>query len=296
MEMTSTHRNRILKSAAFVALAACTFVPLQAQQDTKPAPVPKGFTSIFDGKTLKGWSGDPTFWSVRDGALTGSADTPIAYNTYLILNKPYANFEIRFKYRFLTEAGNSGLQFRSAQLAGNHIMVGMQANVTPITKSPERFAMLYEELGERQEMVLLGQKAEVTRVQAAGGGQGRIVRTVSGMINSRDEILKAVRPAGQWNEDVLIVYGNRFVHAVNGYLAFDATDADPMGAKDGLLGWQLHKGPASTVQFKDVVIRPLTSFPNIAGRFITKPSAAPEPSRTYKDSTKVNLPDTAMPN
>ena len=59
---------------------------------------------------------------------------------------------------------------------------------------------------------------------------------------------------------------------------------------------QLHKGPASTVQFKDVVIRPLTSFPDITGRFITRPSAAPEPSRTYKDSTKVNLPDTAMPN
>jgi len=293
--MIATHRRMILKSAAFAVLAVGTLMPLHAQ-GAKQAPVPKGFTSLFDGKTLKGWRGDPTFWSVRDGAITGTSDAPIPYNTYLILDKPYANFEIRFKYRFMTEAGNSGLQFRSAQLAGNHIMVGMQANVTPITKSPERFAMLYEELGERQEMVLLGQKAEVTRVQAAGGGQGRIVRTVSGMINSRDEILKAVHPAGEWNEDVLIVHGNRFVHAVNGYLAFDATDNDPMGAKDGLLGWQLHKGPASTVQFKDVVIRPLTSFPDITGRFITRPSAAPEPSRTYKDSTKVNLPDTAMPN
>jgi len=290
------HRRTVLTSAALAALAiGATFAPLSAQ-NAKPAAVPPGFTSLFDGKTLKGWRGDPAYWSVRDGAITGASDQPIPYNTYLILDKPYANFEIRFKYRFLTEAGNSGLQFRSSQLAGNHIMVGMQANVTPITKSPERFAMLYEELGERQEMVLLGQKAEVTRVQAAGGGQGRIVRTVTGMINSRDEILKAVRPAGEWNEDVLIVYGNRFYHAVNGYLAFDATDSDPMGARDGLLGWQLHKGPASTVQFKDIVIKPLTSAPNITGRFITKPSAAPEPSRTYKDSTKVNLPDTAMPN
>ncbi|MBY8820751.1 3-keto-disaccharide hydrolase [Sphingomonas colocasiae] len=293
--MTGPHRRMILKSAALAVLAIAAAAPLGAQSGGGQAPVPAGFTSLFDGKTLKGWRGDPAYWSVRDGAITGASDQPIPYNTYLILDKPYANFEIRFKYRFMTEAGNSGLQFRSAQLDGNHIMVGMQANVTPITKSPERFAMLYEELGERQEMVLLGQKAEVTRVQAAGGGQGRIVRTVTGMVNSRDEILKAVKPAGQWNEDVLIVHGNRMVHAVNGYLAFDALDKDPMGARDGLLGWQLHKGPASTVQFKDIVIRPLTAFPDISGRFITRPSPAPEPRRTYKDSTKVNLPDTPMP-
>jgi len=26
----------------------------------------KGFEKIFDGKTLKGWNGDPKFWSVKD--------------------------------------------------------------------------------------------------------------------------------------------------------------------------------------------------------------------------------------
>ena len=31
----------------------------------------KGFEKIFDGKTLKGWNGDPKFWSVKDGAITG---------------------------------------------------------------------------------------------------------------------------------------------------------------------------------------------------------------------------------
>ncbi len=28
-----------------------------------------GFEPIFDGKTLQGWSGDPTLWSVQDGAI-----------------------------------------------------------------------------------------------------------------------------------------------------------------------------------------------------------------------------------
>jgi len=31
----------------------------------------KGFKPIFDGKTLKNWDGDPRFWSVEDGAITG---------------------------------------------------------------------------------------------------------------------------------------------------------------------------------------------------------------------------------
>lgn len=284
-----TYRNTYLKSAAFLTLALGAFSPLQAQE-----AVPAGFTSIFDGKTLKGWRGDPKFWSIRDGAITGGDDKPIDFNTYLILEKSYPNFEIRFKYRFLTEAGNSGLQFRSGQAPGNYVLAGMQANVTPVGKSLDRFAMLYDELGDRQEMVLLGQKAQIDRVQAIGGGTGRIVRTVTGTVNSQADIIAAVKPAGQWNEDVLIVYGNRFVHAVNGYLAFDAIDADVLAPKDGLIGWQLHKGPASYVQFKDIVIKPLNSFPDITGRFISKPGAAPAVNRTYKDSTKVGTPDTPL--
>ena len=32
-----------------------------------------GFQPIFDGKTLKGWDGDPAFWKVADGAIVGQS-------------------------------------------------------------------------------------------------------------------------------------------------------------------------------------------------------------------------------
>ena len=32
-----------------------------------PALAETGFTSIFDGKTLNGWDGDPDFWRVENG-------------------------------------------------------------------------------------------------------------------------------------------------------------------------------------------------------------------------------------
>jgi hypothetical protein len=279
-------RRTCLNAIAFGAIALTSSASLMAQR------APSGFTSIFDGRTLKGWKGDMKVWSVRDGAITASTDNPITHNTYLVLDKPYANFELRYKYRWLTDVGNSGIQFRSGMGEGNYVMAGMQANVTPVGK-PERFAMLYDELGDRQEMVLLGQRAEVTRHQATSGGRGRIVRTVLNMVNPRDAIIKSVKPK-DWNEGVLIVQGNRIVHVVNGFVAFDAIDKDPLTQRDGLIGFQAHSGPPMTVQFKDLAIRPLTSFPSITG-YKSSPSPAPAPARTYKDSTNVGMEDPAFP-
>jgi hypothetical protein len=58
----------------------------------------------------------------------------------------------------------------------------------------ERFGMLYSELNDRQELALLGQKAEISRRAAGGGGRGRVVRSVSGMVNTRAAILASIRP------------------------------------------------------------------------------------------------------
>jgi hypothetical protein len=285
-----------LKLAGSLALTMVAFAPLNAKEaPAKTAAVPAGFTSLFDGKTLKGWRGDPTLWSVRDGAITGGSDTPIAANTFLILDKPYGNFEVRFKYRWLSAEGNSGLQFRSGQMEGNHVLTGLQTNVTPTNVPPERFGMLYNETGDRQEMALLGQKAVITRRSANGAGTGRVVRTVTGMLNDRAAIIGSIRPNPEWNEVVLIAYDNRMVSAINGLLAYDALDNDPVGKRDGLFGIQLHKGPSMWIQYKDIVIRPLTAAPKIEGRFKSTPSAAPEPVKTYKDSTRAALPDVALP-
>ena len=34
------------------------------------------FQQIFDGRTLDGWEGDPTYWSVEDGALVTVKQAP----------------------------------------------------------------------------------------------------------------------------------------------------------------------------------------------------------------------------
>ena len=46
-------------------LAVCSIASAQNAADDA------GFQQLFNGKDLAGWDGDPKFWSVRDGAITG---------------------------------------------------------------------------------------------------------------------------------------------------------------------------------------------------------------------------------
>src|SRR5437588_12719128 len=88
----------------------------------------EGFTPIFSGKDLSGWEGDPALWSVEDGAITGTTSTerPLKYNKFLIWRggKP-KNFELRAKVK-LVGNNNSGIQYRSKQLAdkGEFVVAG----------------------------------------------------------------------------------------------------------------------------------------------------------------------------
>src|ERR1051325_5793323 len=74
------------------------------------------FKSIFNGKDLTGWDGNPKFWSVKDGALTGQTtkENPTPHNTFLIWRDGKVDdFELRLKFKIV--GGNSGIQYRSKE-------------------------------------------------------------------------------------------------------------------------------------------------------------------------------------
>ena len=52
-------------------MSAQKFVPKQSDRPKALAGDEPGFTSIFDGKSLNGWDGDPKYWRVADGLMTG---------------------------------------------------------------------------------------------------------------------------------------------------------------------------------------------------------------------------------
>ena len=88
----------------------------------------EGFQPIFDGKTLKNWDGNPQFWSVTDGAITGKTtkENPTDGNTFIIYRGAQpSNFELRLQFRIV--GGNSGVQYRSKEV-NKWIVGGYQAD------------------------------------------------------------------------------------------------------------------------------------------------------------------------
>ena len=58
-----------------------------------------GFTSLFNGKDLTGWVGDPDLWKVEDNILVGRTTKNLSYNDFLRTEEEYANFAFTCEIR-----------------------------------------------------------------------------------------------------------------------------------------------------------------------------------------------------
>jgi hypothetical protein len=203
-----------------------------------------GFQSIFDGKTLANWDGNPKFWSVTDGAITGktSKENPTDGNTFIIYRGAQpSNFELRLQFRIV--GGNSGVQYRSKEV-NKWVVGGYQAD---FDGAGGWTGTLYEERG-RGVLAKRGNKIVID-------GAGKKSRV--GATTSEENILAAIKKE-DWNDYTIIANGNHLVQIVNGNVTIDVTDNQvSKAATQGLLALQLHAGPPMTVQFKNIRIRNL---------------------------------------
>jgi len=205
-----------------------------------------GFESIFDGKTLKGWDGDPQFWRVEDGIIIGesTAEKPVKLNTFLIWRggEP-RDFELKLEYRM--NSTNSGVQYRSVELpeVGKWVMKGYQAD---IDFQNQYTGQLYEERGRG----FLAMRGQMTQLQP---GKKKVVAN----LRSGDE-LKALIRANDWNQVHIIAHGNVLTHIFNGHLMAQAVDDDAANrAMGGLLGFQMHVGPPMKLELRNIWLKNL---------------------------------------
>ena len=205
-----------------------------------------GFRTIFNGKSLDNWDGNPKFWSIVDGAITGKTtkENPTNGNTFIIYRggSP-TNFELRLKFRIV--GGNSGVQYRSREV-NKWVVGGYQAD---FDGAGGWTGTLYEERG-RGVLAKRGNKIVIDEA-------GKKVRV--GATTSEQDILATIAKDG-WNDYTIIANDNHLVQILNGNVTVDVTDNQvSKAAKKGLLALQLHAGPPMTVQFKDIRIRDLPS-------------------------------------
>ena len=211
-------------------LALCTFASADEKQ-------------LFNGKDLTGWKGQPEFWSVKDGALTGqsTAENKVKENTFLIWQDgEVGDFELTLQYKIV--GGNSGIQYRSKVVKAEYsVVAGYQAD---FEAGKTYSGILYEEKG-RGILATRGQKVVIKE-----GNK----KEVTGEVGKSDEIQAAIKNE-DWNEYKIVAKGGILQHFINGKLTVDVTDETAVGAKTGVLAFQLHAGPPMTVQFKNIVLK-----------------------------------------
>ncbi|WP_228030415.1 sulfatase-like hydrolase/transferase [Gimesia benthica] len=201
-----------------------------------------GFVSVFDGKTLRHWTGDPQYWSVEQGALTGKTDGSLKMNRFITWkDSTIRNFDLRVKVK-VTEGGNSGIQYRGTSRPdlGLDIVTGYQCDV--VANNPNYNGMLYEEKGRR----ILSHTGE--KVIVAPDGQPWVVGKMPVKTFAPDE----------WHDFRVLVRGNHHEHWIDGHKTADLIDLDPKGrALEGVLAVQVHVGPKMKIQYKDFKIKHL---------------------------------------
>ena len=216
----------------------------------------EGWVSVFNGKDLTGWDGDPRLWSVKDGVIHGetTAENPARGNTFLIWRDgKLKDFELKIKFRL--QNGNSGIQYRSKEI-NKWVVGGYQAEVE---NNPGKVGFLYHEAG-RGWLVNVG---DLMVIDTKGGKE--VVSNVSDV----DELIKAgYYKDKDWNEYHIIAQGNHLKHYLNGYPTMELIDNDRItnpddpkdrngAAREGILALQIHAGPPMIVEFKDISVRHL---------------------------------------
>jgi Domain of Unknown Function (DUF1080) len=215
-------------TATVLACASSPTSPTEAAPPAASAPAEAGFTVLFNGRDLDGWTGALGGYEVKDGAIVcrpGQGGT-------LFTTGRYRNFVVRLEFR-LPPAGNNGLAIRYPG-SGDSAYVGMTELQVLDDTAPQ-----YANLDPRQ---------------AHGSAYGMVASTRGHL-----------KPVGEWNEQEVTVRGSTVKVVLNGTTILDADLATvttfmadtPHPGKDrteGHFGFAGHNDP---VAFRNVRIREL---------------------------------------
>jgi hypothetical protein len=244
---------RFAVAPVVILAAALAAGPAAGQPAVTAAPAATGWRTLFNGKDLEGWNGDPKLWSVRDGVIHGET-TPehkADGNTFLIAQDLLLeDFELELSFR-CNATNNSGIQYRSKHITeGNPknswVVRGYQHEIRNETKLPNVAGFIYDEGGKRGRICQVGEKAEWT----AKGKQ------VTGQLIDAAGFEKLFR-LDDWNDVRIVAEGNHIRHYLNGTQILDFTDDDTHALRQGVLALQLHAGAPMWAEYRTIRVRPL---------------------------------------
>lgn len=207
----------------------------------------KGFVSIFDGKTLKGWEVMPAkatqAWMAGDGMIVGDGDKGRSYLVFE--NKQIADFELMLSYRF-PGAGNSGVSIRARKdKTGTRAFQSYHADFGHVGIGKQVLgAWDFHTPGRKEHACFRGDRLVIDK------NDKPTVTPIEGAVTV-DDIRK-----GDWNRVHVIARGNNFKFYINGKLASEFTEhlSKERRLDSGMIQLQLHD-PGMIVHFKDIRLK-----------------------------------------
>jgi len=218
---------------------------------TEPSPLDfddhQGYVPLFDGKSLKGWDGNPKFWRVENGAIVGESTLANpSGNSYIVYRDLVAkDFTLKFEIKIEGDGG-SGIQYRSktglpwlakipASVTANvgpvnlrWMMTGPQADFWPSEVYTGQF------YSENTPMRILAWRGQV--VEGFGAKSKRLMGTIADR-----QALGALVHMNDWNQYTVIARGGTFLHILNGQLMAVMIDDDPASSNNqpGMFGIEI---------------------------------------------------------
>jgi hypothetical protein len=260
---------------------------------TQPDPIDfadnTGWTSMFDGSSLKGWDGNMDLWHVENGAITveSTCEKPTG-TVYLIWQggQP-GDFELKAELRGEGGGVNSGIQYRSfiqpprqmdagrggAGAAGGAAGQGRggrgpsgacpsgQPRGTPNPAAETKWNMGGPQADFDGTNRYSGQYYEGGTTRGIVAWRGQVVRAEEGKkprllatIGDKDELGGYVK-INDWNQYHIIAHGNQMIHILNGHVMSVLIDDDATKfRKNGLIGIQIEG--TGKVSFRNLWIKP----------------------------------------
>ena len=230
-----------MKKHRILTLALASLIGVSANADHHA----KKFVSIFDGKTLEGWTqknGTATY-VVKDETILGTTKEG-SPNSFLCSNKLYGNFELQFEVKLINNELNSGVQIRSQ---------------TKVLNDKEK------KRGDKFGRVN-GPQVEIEATRNKGAESGYIYGEACGGWMTPKDKLKPHKhfKDGEWNKYRVLAEGARIQTWINGNQVSDLVDKEKLKTHPkGFIGLQVHgvrkgSGPYS-VTWRNIKVREIHS-------------------------------------
>lgn len=254
---TMRQPTRLQSVATLLTLVLSTAIPSYA--DTEPGPG----QSLFDGRSLDGWSHDGKHWRVENGAIVGEIPpgTTLSKNTWIVWQGGVlTDFDLRLRFKLTgAEAANSGIQIRCQVRDVDHVS-GYQAD---LDMGATWLGRIYDEHGR----ALLVERGQRVLIDDRGNRQVEAFAPAA--------MFAPIFRERDWNDYRIVGVGSRLAVYINGTLFSELVDLDA-DAQDasGKLAFQLHSGPETRVEFRDIHLETLSASDARLASFPITPRAA----------------------